>query len=235
MVPFDLHWAFCLADALSVTFTIKNHCPYTIWPASLTSRGAPIPTGFELASQASTVLNIPSQWSGRIWARFICSNDGGRFSCRSGDCGSGRIECGGAGAVPPATLVEFTLLGDGGQDFYDISLVDGFNLPVTAAPQTGRCTTISCPVDINKKACPKELAVNDTDGGIIGCKSACVAFNQPQYCCTGDHGTPDKCKPTYYSNIFKRHCPQAYTYAYDDKSSLFTCKGQPNYVITFCP
>lgn len=31
--------------------------------------------------------------------------------------------------VPPATLAEFTLSGDGNTDFYDISIVDGYNLP----------------------------------------------------------------------------------------------------------
>jgi hypothetical protein len=40
------------------------------------------------------------------------------------------LQCNGAGGVPPATLAEITLKGDGGKDFYDISLVDGFNVPV---------------------------------------------------------------------------------------------------------
>ncbi|CAH9134567.1 unnamed protein product [Cuscuta epithymum] len=32
-------------------------------------------------------------------------------------------------------------------------------------------------------------------------------------------------------------CPQAYSYAYDDKTSTFTCPSGPNnnYLITFCP
>ncbi|XP_027070559.1 thaumatin-like protein 1 [Coffea arabica] len=229
-------FVFLIAYAFSVRFTIDNNCPYTIWPASVTrSKGPRILTGFELASRASKKLEVPSQWSGRIWARFVCSGFQGKFTCRSGDCGSGHIECGGASGAAPATLVEFTLFGAGGQDFYDISLVDGFNLPVRVAPQIAGCTTISCPVDINNRRCPKELAVFNTDGGIIGCKSACVAFNQPQYCCTGEYGSPDKCKPTNYSNVFKQPCPQAYSYAYDDRSSLFTCKRHPDYVITFCP
>ena len=37
------------------------------------------------------------------------------------------MECAGAGGVPPVTLIEFTLKGYGGIDYYDISLVDGFN------------------------------------------------------------------------------------------------------------
>ncbi|KAK6147095.1 hypothetical protein DH2020_018007 [Rehmannia glutinosa] len=224
----------CIYGVHSAVFTVKNNCPYTIWPATLTGSGGPAqPTGFELAPQASKTLNIPSPWSGRFWARFQCSNSG-KFTCLSGDCGSGQIECNGAGAIPPASLVEFTLGGSNNLDFYDISLVDGFNLPVSVRPDGPNCPTTACPTDINN-GCPNDLAVRDPNGGVIGCKSACVAFNQPQYCCTGAYSTPDTCKPSNYSQNFKRQCPQAYSYAYDDKSSTFTCPTGGNYVITFCP
>ncbi|XP_073158301.1 thaumatin-like protein 1b [Henckelia pumila] len=218
----------------SAIFTIKNNCPYTIWPATLTSRGGSIPTGFELGSHAATTLNAPAGWSGRIWARSACSYSGGRFHCLAGDCGSGQVACNGAGGAPPVSLIEFTLNGDGNKDYYDLSLVDGFNFPVAVAPRGG-CPTAICPVDINNRGCPNELAVRDGRGGVIGCKSACIAFNQPQFCCTGPFSTPETCKPTNYSEIFKRQCPQAYSYAYDDKSSLFTCPAGGNYLITFCP
>ncbi|KAJ6896912.1 hypothetical protein NC651_022954 [Populus alba x Populus x berolinensis] len=67
----------------------------------------------------------PTGWSGRFWARTGCNFDeSGTGSCSTGDCGSGQVECNGLGASPPATLAEFTL-GSGGQDFYDVSLVDG--------------------------------------------------------------------------------------------------------------
>ncbi|KAI3796884.1 hypothetical protein L1987_39571 [Smallanthus sonchifolius] len=217
----------------SSVFTIKNNCPYDIAPATLTSSGASVTTGFELAPQASNSINVPTPWSGRVWARFQCSNDGGTFSCKSGDCGSGQVACNGAGAIPPATLVEFTLADASGKDFYDISLVDGFNLPVSVVPQ-GDCQAISCPADINSQ-CPTDLAVNDGSGGTIGCKSACVQFNEPQYCCTGAYSTPQTCPPTNYSMFFKNLCPDAYSYAYDDPSSTFTCNTGPNYDITFCP
>ncbi|CAA0830340.1 Pathogenesis-related thaumatin superfamily protein [Striga hermonthica] len=226
----------CLLHATSnvhsAVFTIKNNCPYTIWPATLTGSGSQSQTGFELPSQATKSLDIASPWSGRFWARFECSY-GDKFTCLSADCGSGQVECSQAGAAPPASLVEFTLGGDGGKDFYDISLVDGYNLPVSVSG--ANCPTVACPVDISNNGCPDELAVRDPSGGAIGCKSACLAFNQPQYCCTGDYGTPDKCPPTFYSMIFKSMCPQAYSYAYDDKTSTFTCPTGGDYLITFCP
>ncbi|GJY57445.1 thaumatin-like protein 1 [Tanacetum coccineum] len=176
---------------------------------------------------------VPTPWSGRVWARFECSNDGGSYHCNSGDCGSGQVGCNGAGGAPPATLAEFTIGGADGKDFFDVSLVDGFNLPVSIVPQDG-CAPTDCPADINAK-CPSELAVKNGSGGTIGCKSACEAFGTPEYCCSGDHNTPDKCPPTDYSRFFKNLCPKAYSYAYDDSTSTFTCKTGANYVITFCP
>ncbi|KAE8098383.1 hypothetical protein FH972_016452 [Carpinus fangiana] len=224
------------SGAHSVTFTIKNNCPYTIWPGTLTGAGIPqlTVTGIELASGTSSAIDVPANWSGRMWARTLCSNANGKFTCGTADCASGQVACNGAGAVPPASLVEFTLGGSGGQDFYDVSLVDGFNLPVSITPQGTGCQSSSCPGNVNQ-VCPPDLAVKGSDGSVIACKSACEALSQPQYCCTGDFGTPDKCPPTQYSKIFKDQCPQAYSYAYDDKTSTFTCPTGANYLVTFCP
>ena len=69
---------------------------------------------------------------------------------------------------------------------------------------------------------------------MIGCKSACDEFATPHYCCTGAYGSPSTCPATQYSNAFKAACPTAHSYAYDDATSTFTCKGA-NYAITFCP
>ncbi|GJS86610.1 thaumatin-like protein 1 [Tanacetum coccineum] len=187
----------------SAVFTVKNNCPYSIAPATLTGSGVSVLTGFELES------------------------------AYSGDCGSGQVGCNGAGGAPPATLAEFTIGGADGKDFFDVSLVDGFNLPVSIVPQDG-CAATDCPVYINAN-CPSELAVKNGSGGTVGCKSACEVFGTPEYCCSGDHNTPDKCPPTDYSRFFKNLCPKAYSYAYDDSTSTFTCNTGTNYVITFCP
>ncbi|KAL8152875.1 hypothetical protein V2J09_010635 [Rumex salicifolius] len=221
----------------STRFTIKNNCPWTIWPAVLTSANSPPlgNTGFALGQGATQTIGAPSNWEGRFWARTFCSTDGsGRFTCPIGDCGSGQVGCNGNGGAPPVSLAEFRLNGAGNQDFYDISLVDGFNLPVTIAPQTGGCPTTSCPKDVNA-VCPSELSIRASNGGVIGCKSACLAFNTEAYCCTGSHNTPQTCPASNYSQFFKSQCPQAYSYAYDDSSSTFTCTSGGDYLITFCP
>ncbi|KAM1011863.1 hypothetical protein ACFX2C_047155 [Malus domestica] len=228
---------FSGAHAAKITFT--NNCPNTVWPGTLTGDQKPqlSLTGFELASKASRSVDAPSPWSGRFWGRTRCSTDAaGKFTCETADCGSGQVACNGAGAVPPATLVEITIAANGGQDYYDVSLVDGFNLPMSVAPQggTGECKPSSCPANVNK-ACPAQLQVKAADGSVISCKSACLAFGDSKYCCTPPNNTPETCPPTEYSEIFEKQCPQAYSYAYDDKNSTFTCSGGPDYVITFCP
>ncbi|KMS99929.1 hypothetical protein BVRB_1g017740 [Beta vulgaris subsp. vulgaris] len=193
-------------------------------------------TGFELGNGATLSLDVPTHWSGRFWARTLCHSDPtGNFRCMTGDCGSGEISCNGKGGAPPATLAEFTLAGNMNKDFYDISLVDGFNLPLSVVPQGGTtdCPSTSCTANLNTQ-CPETLAVKD-QGSTIGCNSACVALNQPQYCCTGEHNTPQTCPPTSQSQYFKSQCPQAYSYAYDDSTSTFTCPTGVNYLITFCP
>ncbi|KAH0971102.1 hypothetical protein GBA52_023258 [Prunus armeniaca] len=214
------------------TFTFTNKCDFTVWPGILASAGSPKldSTGFELAKGSSRSFQAPTGWSGRFWGRTGCNFDGsGHGSCSTGDCGSGQLECNGAGAAPPATLAEFTL-GSGSQDFYDVSLVDGYNLPmiVEGSGGSGTCATTGCATDLNRR-CPAELKVEG--GG--ACKSACDAFGSPEYCCNGEYGSPSTCKPSMYSQLFKSACPKSYSYAYDDASSTFTCTGA-DYTITFC-
>ncbi|KAM5555567.1 hypothetical protein ABKV19_023476 [Rosa sericea] len=238
-VLLSLTLAIFFAGAHAATITFTNNCPYTVWPGSLTSDQQPqlSTTGFELAQGAKNEVTTPVPWKGRFWARTGCSTAAdGKFSCATAECASGQVTCNGNGAVPPATLVEINIVADGGQDFYDVSLVDGFNVPMSVAPQggTGDCQTSTCPADVNA-ACPAELQVKGADGSVIACKSACTAFNEPKYCCTPPMNTAETCPPTDYSKIFEDQCPQAYSYAYDDKNSLFTCFGGPNYAITFCP
>jgi hypothetical protein len=62
-----------------------------------------------------TTLTYSEPWSGRIW---------GRIDCYSVD------ECGAAGPIP-ASLSEITV-GDGNA-FYDLSLVDGFNIDLSVS------------------------------------------------------------------------------------------------------
>lgn len=224
---------FIFQGVNGATFTFVNKCDFTVWPGILSSAGSPKldSTGFQLNKGSSRSFQAPTGWSGRFWGRTNCNFDGsGHGSCATGDCRSGQMECNGAGATPPATLAEFTL-GSGSQDFYDVSLVDGYNLPmiVESSGGSGTCGTTGCVSDLNRK-CPSELRI---EGG-AACRSACETFGKPEYCCSDEFNSPATCKPSTYSQVFKSACPKSYSYAYDDETSTFTCTGA-DYTITFCP
>lgn len=209
-------------------FTIVNDCQSTLWPG-VTPGDNFNGGGFPLRPGQSVVFNAPAGWSGRIWARTGCDFDSaGNGSCETGACGS-TLKCGASGD-PPATLAEFTLAS---LDFYDVSLVDGFNVPVLVRPVggTGNCGQAGCTGDL-REDCPPELAMK-VAGKTVACRSACNVFNTDEYCCRGQFGNSVTCLPTYYSKKFKSACPTAYSYAYDDPSSIFTCSNA-DYTVTFC-
>ncbi|KAG6655574.1 pathogenesis-related thaumatin-like protein 3.5 [Carya illinoinensis] len=210
-------------------FTVVNNCKETIWPGVFPGENFN-GGGFVLKPGQSQVFTAPVSWSGRIWGRTGCKFDSaGSGSCQTGACGS-TLKCGASGETP-ASLAEFTLAA---LDFYDVSLVDGFNLPITVTPINGKgnCSVAGCDGDL-RKDCPSELSVK-AKGKVVACRSACDVFNTDEYCCRGVFGNPVTCLPTFYSKKFKQACPTAYSYAYDDPSSIFTCAGTGDYVITFC-
>ncbi|MCB9584675.1 MAG: thaumatin family protein [Polyangiaceae bacterium] len=224
-----------------------NQCSQTIWVGALNAAPEyelPEGGGFELSAGSDHSLVLPEHWGGRFWGRTGCQFDAsGNGHCDSGDCGN-RMACSGAGGQTPATLAEFTFAGHAGLDFYDISLVDGYNLPLTIRPVAGTfnprgegdpydCGSPGCTSDLNQ-TCPAELQKKNAQGGVVGCASACEIFQTDEYCCRGAHNTPQTCPPFSYSELFKSACPTAYSYAYDDQTSTYTCFGE-DYDIVFCP
>lgn len=234
--------------------TVANNCPFTIWPAHYTdlnvAQNVPDhPTGWEAPAYTSVTFNVPDSWkAGRIWARSNCdfSTNPGPNSCLAGGCNGGLLCDPHTGTgVPPVTLAEFTFQGDGNQDFYDVSLVDGYNLPMRITNNVG-CTNPDCPVDLNGE-CPEPLkGPFDPSGAPVGCKSACAANvdgnpTDSANCCSGSHSTPETCPPSgvAHYDYFKTRCPTSYAYAYDESSNtaLWTCDSakKAEYTITFCP
>uniref|UniRef100_A0ACD5ZCT1 Uncharacterized protein n=1 Tax=Avena sativa TaxID=4498 RepID=A0ACD5ZCT1_AVESA len=228
--------------ASAATLALYNKCGETVWPGIQPGAGKEILArgGFQLAPNRATSIRLPAGWSGRVWGRQGCSFDAaGRGKCATGDCG-GALYCNGAGGTPPATLAEITLAATPtALDFYDVSLVDGYNVAIAMTPYHGsgaNCLAAGCVSDLNS-VCPAGLAVRGGNGNskVVGCRSACAAYGSAEYCCTGRFGGPQQCKPTSYSRLFKRACPKAYSYAYDDPTSILTCNAGTSYVVTFCP
>ncbi|MBA0863919.1 hypothetical protein Goshw_027344 [Gossypium schwendimanii] len=214
--------ALCFTVATAATFTIRNNCSYTVWAAAVAASAGG--GGKRLESGATWDLNVkPGTRGARIWARTNCQFDeAGRGRCKTGDCG-GRLKCKAYGK-PPNTLAEFALNQYKNLDFFHISLVDGFNVPMEFSPTSGLCKKgIQCTADIVRQ-CPKELKAPG------GCNNPCTVFKTQQYCCY--YG---KCDPTDFSKFFKARCPNAYTYPRDDPSSTVTCPGGTNYKVVFCP
>ncbi|KAG0465196.1 hypothetical protein HPP92_019360 [Vanilla planifolia] len=232
---------YCFFLAFSPTHAVQliliNSCNSSIWPATLGGTGntSPLDGGFHLGAGEEVAFDVPTGWSGRIWARQGCCFDElGKGSCETGDC-DGRLRCRGAGGVPPATLVEMTFgTARSPLHYYDVSLVDGFNLPVSMVPVGGGggCGVAACEVNLNV-CCPSRFEVR-MGNKVVGCKSACLALQTDKYCCRGEYGSPSCCRPTLFSHLFKSVCPKAYSFAYDDPTSLNWCRAS-SYVITFCP
>lgn len=208
----------------STTVKIVNSCDKTIQLGQLgTGITGNLPT--PIAKGKSKTYTFNGSWSGRFWARENCIGTG----------------CALAGAAVPASLAEFTFLAaNDGHDYYDLSFVDGYNLPLSITPQSvidktagsGKywCGAPACKV---APACPVELQLKQ-NGVFVGCKSACSAFGNPEYCCSGAFNTPDKCPINKYAAAVKKACPDAYSYAYDDKDSLYQCVANA-YTVTWCP
>ncbi|KAM0852545.1 hypothetical protein ACQ4PT_051685 [Festuca glaucescens] len=169
---------------------------------------------------------------GRVWARTGCSFDRkGNWSCQTGDCG-GLLACKSDG-TPPFTSADFSLNQYDNNSFFDISLYQGFNVPMEFLPiqVKGRpmCSKgPRCAANIMSQ-CPSELKAPG------GCNSACTVFQKQQdyykYCCYGNY-----CESNKYSAFFMRMCPEALSYSSNAPTdTAFSCPFGTNYQLILCP
>ncbi|KAF3448523.1 hypothetical protein FNV43_RR09236 [Rhamnella rubrinervis] len=207
-----------IPHAKAATFNVRNNCGFTVWAAA-------VPGGGRRLNRGQTwSFNVKAGTAGaRIWARTGCKFDGAGYgTCQTGDCG-GLLKCTAYGE-PPHTLAECALNQYNNLDFFDVSLVDGFNVPMEFSPTSQGCTRgIRCTADISGQ-CPNELKAPG------GCNNPCTVYKTDQYCCNS--GT---CGPTNYSRFFKDRCRDAYSYPQDGVNSTFACSGGTNYKVVFCP
>lgn len=225
----------CICDT---QFTVTNKCPFTIWVGIQSNEGSksqpnwklPHNGGWILPSGQSSDIYVPSDlMGGRIWGRTGCDSNG--QNCETGDCGA--LECNGRQGVNPQTLAEFGLCEWLCLDFYDISLVDGFNLPLSFKPKKiypgVECPSLECLGDVLGH-CTEDLKVYK-NGKLVGCQSSCAITHRDEDCCEGAFNNAN-CPKSASSYIFHNACPNAYSYAKDDINTK-ACK-ETGYDIVFC-
>ena len=100
---------------------VKNHCAVDAHVGQM-KNGESQPNIQAVAKGAEKIYEVPANWQGRFWARTDCEGD----ACNAI-----------ASAADPASLAEITFKGYADIDFYDVSFVDGFNLPIKMAPIGG--------------------------------------------------------------------------------------------------
>lgn len=221
------------------TVTLVNGTRATIWPAAWPGSVAGR-TGWTLAAGGSISITVPDRWNARLWGRTGCRFSRGRGHCQTGDC-NGLYQCRGWGEIP-ATLAEYDMDSFDHLDFYDVSMVDGSNLPmyirIAHGKTKNRISASGCEQGAgctSEVKCPAALQVH-SGRRLVACISPCARFHTDRYCCSGSYAhdcSPATTWPIDYARVFKRAEPYAYSWSGDDKTSVFTCAGGCDYRITF--
>lgn len=120
------------------------------------------------------------------------------------------------------TLAEFTFnTSFYDYDWYNISMVDAFNLPMAIVPvNRPSCQTLSCPAEL-LAGCPAAGQIRDASGHLVACYS------------------PDRDDPNSPVAKYFESCDDAYAWSGDDAqgsdpSPMRACAGE-DWDIVFCP
>ncbi len=176
--------------------------------------------GFRLDADTGThTTTVEKNWQGAFWGRTGCSGSDDDLTCDWGTCrsnfdGKGKLQCGGVGLSPPSTKGEINF-DQNGHNTYDVSIVDGFNVPmaIEVVKNTGKtgsepkgkekydCTMAGTKTDIRLKFNETKLnytkLANIQNGKMVGVWSACSWASPPnpedprikEYCCIDPYGS----------------------------------------------
>lgn len=243
--------------------SVTNQCNFPVWMATTPNANkAPLPDGtVKLDLGQSHDYSIAAEgWAGRLWPKTGCDSNG--TNCTAGEAVP---PCPPSGCQPPAdTKVEFYFpnLASHEGSWYDISLVDGYSLPMEIKPrggESGSCITTKCNLSLDQ--CPQNETQGLGDlriiknGKVVQCLSPCKKCNYPppfgqgkpenqepglSVCCPTPPVTPEQCRTgpvvqTKFVQTVRRACPSAYSYAYDDQAGLHSCSTPTSFDVTLCP
>ncbi|WAC05820.1 MAG: hypothetical protein OS112_04120 [Methanoregula sp.] len=198
-------------------------CPSSVCPevkcngTSSCTSGEALPDGggfkLESGSTGTHSLTVKKGWGAAFWGRTGCSDDHNDLQCETAGALSNqdnkdKLQAGGISSKFPATKGEITFDGYGDQDFYDMSIVDGYNLPIQIELKPGTYKKVGRPdfqydcaaagggADLNAvvNAEAALLANKTQDGRTIGVFSACkysfvaTGSENKEYCCIPPYG-----------------------------------------------
>jgi hypothetical protein len=204
---------------------LENRCPYAVWADALPKTTLPNGVPLEVLPDQAFSVGWPNGWSGRVWGKKGCvAANGGALTCANTGANS---------------LAEFTLTKtpDAGLDYYDVSLVDGFNIPIgivnvghpTDQSRIYNCGSPICAKDL-LAGCPAPLQETGANADVVSCHNdSCKVLGNSVMT------SPYCMYPNQYTQYFKNACPTSYSYPYDDPTSTFTCKSGQDYQVVFCP
>ncbi|CAM6098612.1 unnamed protein product [Calypogeia fissa] len=191
-----------VADFLPAYAHIRavNNCNFSLTVFYQSQNAAQ--TSFSLAGGQSEQMQVPSPWlGGVIWASKNANPNNAQ-----------------------ATQIEFTMGGFNGQDFYDISVVNAYNMPAKIQPtslvngdhENGlRCGSPMCSIPDINVVCIKENK-----------------FQSPDNACINTDGT-EKVR-TESTALFSEHCPNVATYS-SEPNTVHTCSFGTQYDVIWCP
>jgi len=189
------------------TINVRNQCPITI-TACDQAQGTGV-SCFVLGSGQSNLLNVGSAWpGGLIW----------------GYPGTNRDPNFGNSIKPQADLAEFSI-GLSAQDFYDLSNVNAYNLPLEISP-----TQIAGGGQPNGHFCGSPSCTIPNLGGF--CQSPNSLTGPPADGCINKDGPGTV--PTSGTIAFHNACPNAFSYSQDNQAT-YACSTGSNYEVVFCP
>ncbi len=113
------------------------------------------------------------------------------------------------------SLAEFSINAWNKMDFYDVSLVDGFNIGIRISNRANSCRPAICGGDL-VGACPASQKIY-VGGKAVACSKK------------GDRDNPNN--PA--ARLFESRCENAYSWSKDDAATV-GCDAQ-DYLVTFCP
>ncbi|BBM99978.1 hypothetical protein MPTK1_1g25360 [Marchantia polymorpha subsp. ruderalis] len=197
---------------------VRNACGYSVTTCAQNQQNRV--NQYNLGPGASVWLDFGSgcKWiAGTVWAsvKGQCAAPSSAFAANDRNL---------------ANLAEFTI-GDGsGSDFYDLSNVNAYTIPLSIRV----INRVGGGDNLNDFRCgaPK-CVINDIRGFCKG-NNQLVTLPSGALSCINTDGTNGR-GPTDGTRLFKQACQDSYSYNYDDPTSTFTCGTGSNYEVTFCP